>query len=325
MIEPEDIVAYRFDGAGGVERIAPAAAGTRPGDAPGFDWVHVRRDSEAGLAHLAALGLDQFIVDALTAEESRPRCTVHGDGVVLNLRGVNLQPGAELEDMVSVGFWIEERRVVGAWGRPLHAVDDLTRAFDRGHAPASPGDLIARLALRLADRADPAVSDLNDELDDLEEAALEGDLSYETRKGLPRIRQKAIGLRRFMVPQRDALNTMEIEDLDWLSERDRSHLREAAERVTRLGEELDAIRDRAQVVHDEIIDERAEAMNRNMLILSVVTAIFLPLGLVTGLLGINVGGIPGARSDSAFLVVCALLAVLAGIQVWLVRRLRLLR
>jgi zinc transporter len=330
----DDIIAYRFDGHGGAQRIAPqhvgpgaindADSGAGQSGPSGFLWLHIRRDSEDGAASLSRIGLDQFILDALTAEETRPRCTVHGDGVVLNLRGVNLQPGAEPEDMVSVRFWIERGRIVGAWRRPLHAIEDLIEAISRGQAPSTPGELIARIALRLADRAEPAVADLNEELDELEEAALFGNLSAETRKGLPRIRQKAIALRRFMVPQRDALTTMEIEDLDWLSDRDRSRLREAAERVTRLGEELDGIRDRAQIVHDQIMDERAEAMNRNMLVLSVVAAIFLPLGLVTGLLGINVGGIPGSNSNMAFLVVCGLLAVIAALQVWLVRRFGLL-
>ncbi|MGI1662783.1 zinc transporter ZntB [Palleronia sp. KMU-117] len=321
MTQIEDIIAYRFDGKGKAVRIDPDdAGGLHPATGTEFLWVHIRRDSDEGTAFLGNLGLDNFIFDALTAQETRPRCTVHGDGVLVNLRGVNLQPGAEPEDMVSVRFWIEGHRIVGAGRRTLHAVEDLIDAMGRGQSPSSPGDFIARLALRLSDRAEPAVADLNEELDTLEEAALEGDYSAESRRYLPRIRQKAIALRRFMVPQRDALTTMEIEDLDWLSERDRSRLREAAERVTRLGEELDAIRDRAQVVHDQIMDERAEAMNRNMLLLSVVTAIFLPLGLVTGLLGINVGGIPGAQNSQAFFVVCGLLAVLAALQVYLVRR-----
>jgi zinc transporter len=334
MTAMDDIIAYRFDGHGGGQRIAAHDLGPGPADedeagtgqsgTSGFLWLHVRRDSDDGATFLARIGLDQFILDALTAEETRPRCTVHGDGVLLNLRGVNLQPGAEPEDMVSVRLWIERGRIVGAWRRPLHAIDDLIEAISRGQAPSTTGELIARIALRLADRAEPAVADLNEELDDLEEAILFGDFSAETRKELPRIRQKAIALRRFMVPQRDALTTMEIEDLDWLSERDRSRLREAAERVTRLGEELDAIRDRAQIVHDQIMDERAEAMNRNMLVLSVVAAIFLPLGLVTGLLGINVGGIPGATSDTAFLVVCGLLAAIVAVQIWLVKRFGLL-
>jgi zinc transporter len=321
----DDIVAYRFDGHGKAHRIDPGDAcdrSARPAD--GFLWVHVRRDSEEGRAFLLRLGIDSYIFDALTAEETRPRCTVHGDGVVLNLRGVNLMPGAEPEDMVSVRLWIEGDRIVGAGRRTLHAVEDMIESLARGQAPTSPGEFVARLALRLADRAEPAVADLNEELDDLEEATLEGDFSADVRRDLPRIRQRAIALRRFMVPQRDALTTMEIEELDWLAERDRSRLREAAERVTRLGEELDAIRDRAQVVHDQIMDERAEKMNRNMLILSVVTAIFLPLGLVTGLLGINVGGIPGEQSEIAFFVVCGLLVALAALQIYIVRRIGLL-
>jgi zinc transporter len=321
----DDIVAYRFDGRGKAHRIDPEDAcsdAARP--AEGFLWVHVRRDSDDGRAFLRRLGIDSYIYDALTAEETRPRCTVHGDGVLLNLRGVNLLPGAEPEDMISVRLWIEGDRIVGAGRRTLHAVEDMIEALARGQAPTSPGEFVARLALRLADRAEPAVADLNEELDDLEEATLEGDFSADVRRDLPRIRQRAIALRRFMVPQRDALTTMEIEELDWLAERDRSRLREAAERVTRLGEELDAIRDRAQVVHDQIMDERAEKMNRNMLILSVVTAIFLPLGLVTGLLGINVGGIPGEQSEIAFFVVCGLLVALAALQIYIVRRLGLL-
>jgi zinc transporter len=325
MNELDDIVAYRFDGHGKAHRIDPddaCGAAARPSE--GFLWVHVRRDSEDGRAFLLRLGLDGFIYEALTAEETRPRCTVHGDGVVLNLRGVNLLPGAEPEDMISVRLWIEGDRIVGAGRRTLHAVEDMIEALARGQAPTSPGEFIARLALRLADRAEPAVADLNEELDDLEEATLQGDFSAEVRRELPRIRQRAISLRRFMVPQRDALTTMEIEELDWLADRDRSRLREAAERVTRLGEELDAIRDRAQVVHDQIMDERAEKMNRNMLILSVVTAVFLPLGLVTGLLGINVGGIPGEQSEIAFFVVCGLLVMLAALQIYIVRRLGLL-
>jgi zinc transporter len=148
--------------------------------------------------------------------------------------------------------------------------------------------------------------------------------SHGLRGELADIRRVSIVLRRYMFPQRDALSTLEIEDLPWITGHDRSRLREATERMTRLGEELDAIRDRAQVVHDMLMDMRAEVMNRQMLLLSVVAAIFLPLGLITGLLGINVGGIPGTEYPWAFWVVCFLLVLIGSAQLWLFRRLGLL-
>jgi zinc transporter len=88
-----------------------------------------------------------------------------------------------------------------------------------------------------------------------------------------------------------------------------------------MAEELEAIRDRAQIVQDQIMDRRAETMNSQMLLLSIVAAIFLPLGLLTGLLGVNVGGIPLANSSWGFAIVCAILIVVSIGQIWLFKRL----
>ncbi len=317
MNASENDLSFLFDGLG---RAVPADPGTAPPDT-GFLWCHFHRD--AGTPdRLGALALEPVVIEALTAEETRPRCTVHGHGALINLRGVNLSPGAEPEDMVSVRFWVEPNLLVGVFRRPLGALDDLRAAFASGQAPPTPADFIARLALRLADRAEPVVASLNERIDALEEAL--DDPALPSRKGeLGDVRRMSIVLRRYLFPQRDALTTLEIEDLPWLTTHDRSRLREAADRVTRLAEELDAIRDRAQVVHDQIMDRRAEQMNRQMLILAVVSALFLPLGLLTGLLGINVAGIPGADTASAFWIVCALLLAIAAFQLWLYRKLGL--
>ncbi|MDU8913575.1 zinc transporter ZntB [Aestuariicoccus sp. MJ-SS9] len=317
---------YLLDGRGGARAVSADAltGGALPGTGGGFVWGHLSRGDADTWAELERWGLEPVVIEALMADETRPRCTLHGEGVYLNLRGVNLNPGAEPEDMISVRLWLDPHRVIGVWGRPLQAMTDMVAAFERGQAPVSPGDLVAKLALRLADRAEPSVAELNARIDDLEEAILdpEGDV---IRSELADLRRTAIVLRRYFVPQRDALTTLEIEDLPWLTDRDRIHIREAAERVLRFGEELDAIRDRAQVVHDQIMDMRAERMNQRMLVLSVVASIFLPLGLVTGLLGMNVGGIPGTASPWGFAAVCGGLVVIGlGLLLWF-RRMGLFR
>ncbi|MEZ5714364.1 MAG: zinc transporter ZntB [Paracoccaceae bacterium] len=289
----------------------------------GFVWCHVDLAIDGADAWLRGAPLDSVILDALTAAETRPRCTLHGDGALLNLRGVNLNPGAEPEDMVSLRLWVTGRLVVSAQLRQLKALLDVVDAARRGQGPDSPAELIARLALRMADRAEPVVAGLNERIDDLEEAVLQ-DAGGVHRGALADMRRVAIVLRRYLAPQRDALSTLEIEDLSWIRSHDRSRLREATERMTRLAEELDAIRDRAQVVQDQILEMRSEAMNRQMLVLSVVAAVFLPLGLITGLLGINVGGIPGTDTPWAFWAVCALLVAVVGFQLWLFKKMGLI-
>ena len=299
----------------GVQGLDPEAAG--------YVWLHVNCAREGAREWLEQAGLEPLVLRALLAPETRPRCTVHRDGVLMNLRGVNLNPGDEVEDMVSLRMWITARLVITVQLRRLMAVGDVMAEVERGQGPGHPPELVARLALRLADRAEPVVAGLNEKVDDLEDQVIDG-ISSAARFDLGTIRRVSIMLRRHMAPQRDALSTFEIEELPWIGAESRSRLREATERMTRLAEELDAIRDRAQVVQDQIMDTRAEAMNRQMLVLSVVAAIFLPLGLITGLLGINVGGMPGAESPWAFWVVTAALVGVGLILVWVFRRIGML-
>ena len=79
-------------------------------------------------------------------------------------------------------------------------------------------------------------------------------------------------------------------------------------------EDLDSARERAAVTQEELAGRLAEQMNKTMYVLSIVAAIFLPLGLITGLLGINVGGIPGVDSGWAFTIVCLILIGIAVVQ-----------
>jgi len=85
-------------------------------------------------------------------------------------------------------------------------------------------------------------------------------------------------------------------------------------------EELDAIRERAQIIKDELANIIVDRLNKNTYVLSVIAAIFLPLGFLTGLLGINVGGIPGVGNPTAFTVFCILLLILVAIQILIFRK-----
>lgn len=308
-----------FDGKGKAAPFDLAKVGELALRRTGFMWMHLHREHPATLAAMEEARLDRFVTDALLAEDTRPRFTVHGEGAILILRGVNLNEGQEPEDMVSVRFWIDPRKLVGVWMRRSFAVHDIREAIARGQVPKTPAELVIRIVDRLADRAEPVISGLAEKMDDLEEDALDNRLPAIAQHKLISLRQTAANLRRYMYPQRDALMSFSIEDFPWISDREQSRIREAAERISRLAEELDAIGDRAMIAHDQVLAIRAERMNRTMLVLTVVAAIFLPLSLLAGLLGMNVGGIPGENDPWAFWIVCGVMALL-GVGLWFVVR-----
>lgn len=288
----------------------------------GFLWIGLNAHKEEARAWLSKeSGIHRLAAQALLAEETRPRALHIGHGLVINLRGVNLSPGAPPEDMVSARIWMEPQRLITVQKRRLKALGDVRGMLARAETtPDSVGGLLSAIAARLTDRMEPVILGNSDELDAIEEESLE-EPGQNIRVRLSRLRRESIILRRYIAPQRDLLNHLSADQAASIDEKTRLELRETADRVTRLVEELDDMRDRALVVSEQLAAQRADDMNRNMLILSVVAAIFLPLTFLTGLLGINVGGIPGAHDEIAFWVVLGLCIVLGvGLMVYFHRK-----
>lgn len=289
----------------------------------GLLWVHLDREHPEARHFIAVhSGIDAIVQEVLLAEETRPRAMSIGDCLLLILRGVNLNPGADPEDMVSIRLWVEPRRIISTRHRRLMAINDLRERMARGEGPDTVGDLVVAMAAGLIDRMSGIIEELDDEEDALEVQVVE-EQRREVRTELSRIRRQAISLRRYLAPQRDALSRLQGEELSWLDSRRKARLREVTDRVIRYVEDLDAIRERAAVIQDELINRLSDQMNRNMYLLTIVATIMLPLGFFTGLLGINVDGIPGSENAPwAFALVCALLVLVVGLEIWILRRLR---
>ena len=104
-----------------------------------------------------------------------------------------------------------------------------------------------------------------------------------------------------------------------MSHGNRNTIRETLDRLSRYLEDLDVSKESALVLQDDLNNRAATQMNRTMFVFSIIAAIFLPLGFVTGLLGINVGGMPGVDSGAAFWITVVILAVIVGIEFMLFR------
>lgn len=265
--------------------------------------------------------LDDIVLGALLAEDTRPRFEAIEGGMLLILRGVNLNENADPEDMVSIRIWADTKRVITLGRRPLKAIGDLKNRVVEEASFAGADEFISALISQLTKRMEPTLDQLEERTDLAEEKVLqEPDKSL--RNDIVDIRQEAILLRRYIAPQKDAVLSMQRSEISWISAKTKRRLQENYDRLLRYVEDIDALRERAQIVQDELTNTLSDRINKNMYILSVIAAIFLPLGFLTGLLGINVGGIPGTDSDSAFTIVCIVMSVLVVLQILLFRKMR---
>ncbi|MDA0239240.1 MAG: zinc transporter ZntB [Proteobacteria bacterium] len=284
--------------------------------------MHLDRSSETAQKWVEnESGLDQFASEALFEIETRPRCINFRQGVIVILRGVNLNPGAEPEDMVALRLWVDESRVISVRTVQLLAAQDVRKDLTETLGPRDAAWLLAAIANRLIDRVGPIIDDMSDEVDGLDEDLLVSG-NRAIRSQLLHIRREAILLRRYLAPQRDALTRLHQDEHPVIQQNNRMRLRETADRVQRIIEELDELRERTAIIQDELSTRISEQMNKTMYLLTMVASFVMPLSFVTGLLGVNVGGIPGQANGLAFPIVIGILVAMVVVQVFIFRRLK---
>ncbi|WP_409278852.1 zinc transporter ZntB [Pseudomonas defluvii] len=313
-----------LDGKGGARSIARTELDDLQLQSEQSLWLHWDRSHPQTQTWLRRdSGLNEFACDLLLEENTRPRLLPLPDAqMLLFLRGVNLNPGAEPEDMVSVRIFAEAQRVISLRLRPLRASDEVLQQLAEGRGPKSASELLLALAQLLTEKVQALVSDLSEEVDG-EEEKLETDERYAPEHGsMLQMRRRAAGLRRFLAPQREIYAQLARNKVPWFAEEDADYWNELNNSLIRYLEELELTRERVALVLENEDRRLNQRMNRTMYRFGIITCIFLPMSFLTGLLGINVGGIPGSESPYGFLFASVLLIALALGQWWLFRRLR---
>ncbi|HEH9405878.1 TPA: zinc transporter ZntB [Aeromonas bestiarum] len=314
---PSDVIyGLTLDGRGGMQ---PLAAGSEiPGDKPG--WLHLDYGNpEAARWLLQTPLLNDAARESLLGQSNRPKLVRMGETVLLILRGINHNKDHRPEEMVALRIFITPDLIISSRRRALLSEQDVYGQLKLGGGADTPADWLVEICDALTDRAGEFVEELHDQILDLEEMVLMRDLPANGRLAL--IRKQLIMIRRYLSPQRDLVARLANEKISWLDEDDRRRLLDIADRLRRWLDDLDAGVARTAVLADEINNLMAEATNRRAYQMSVMALLFLPASFLTGLFGINLGGIPGAESPTAFWVFCGSLVALAtGLAVWLKHR-----
>lgn len=280
----------------------------------GILWVHFDYSSDIAKYWIRnRSGIDSVAIDALLTEETRPRTTILNDSFLIALRGVNLNPNSKPEDMVSIRLFITSNLIITTKKRNLLSIDEIIDCLKKGIGPKSSSDFLNELTYRVTSRMEGVIDELEDRTDSLEENLI--DLSdSKFRSELLAIRRETIILRRYLFPQKEAMSKLYHDKVTWISEYERIELRETNDQLMRYIEELDTIRDKVILIQEELSNKLSEQMNKKMYVLSIISVIFLPLTFLTGLLGINIGGIPGAQDQNAFYIFTAILIVIVSVQ-----------
>jgi zinc transporter len=299
----------RLDGQGGGE---PIDLSEFESESSGHTvWAHLDWQDDAAKNWIRRQSwLNPMAADALLDVGTRPRVVEFPDGLLVNLRGVNLNEGAQADDMVSMRIWIGTDRIISTRRRRLLTPRELYEETIAGNGITDTNDFIKRMLERLNEKIGPIIDGIADDIDVAEDRFAVDISAYRGEFG--QLRRRTAALRRYLGPQRDCLEKLSRLAHPVINDSTRDCAREAADEVTRYLEDLDLAREQSMVAQEELLNRMAQQQNDRVYILSLVAALFLPLSFLTGVFGMNVGGLPGLENPDAFLWLSGMMLVLAA-------------
>ncbi len=281
-------------------------------------WCHLDFMQDDCRSNLESLVIPEHAIDALTRLDTRPRTMVYEAGILLILRVVNLNPGQDPNDMVSLRFWIEKDKVISLRHRRVLSTQDVKEEIIQGKGPKNSSELLSTIIEHIADRIADYVDAMEARMLQFEEGSIIDNI-VKTRADVSTLRREAAMVRRYLAPQREAMEALHRLGGAILGKAELLYIQELSDRMTRYVEDLDLVREKAIVLQEELMNMMAQQQNERMYVLSIVAAIFLPISFVTGLFGMNVAGLPGVETPEGFLYVFSGMVVVVVVILGLFR------
>ena len=316
------IYAYNFDSDGHARALKLHDGIHLPKPEGAYRWLHMCALSTGTRDFLEnSTDLDPIVIDAMLAKETRPRALIKDDGILVILRAMNLHEGQDSEDMISIRIWIDNEKIITTRRRDIKAIEDIIGLIREENAPRGPCDFLIAITDRLFARMEPIFVDLEDRIS-IDEELLASGKAAKIAEDAALLRKRTVIFMRHVTPQKTVLETLLKTEFEWLKEAHKENLVESLDRVTRYVEELHELRDRSQILNDELNNAHGRRLNDITYIFSVAATIFLPLSFLTGLMGINIGGMPGVDNETAFWTFTGMCVLIIIIQVAVFKKLK---
>lgn len=311
---PDAVFAWLLDGRGGVKPLEDNDVI----DSQHPCWLHLNYTHPDSARWLASTPLlPNNVRDALAGESSRPRVSRMGEGTLITLRCINGSTDERPDQLVAMRLYMDERFIVSTRQRKVLALDDVVSDLQEGTGPVDCGSWLVDVCDALTDHASEFIEELHDKIIDLEDNLL--DQQIPPRGFLALLRKQLIVMRRYMAPQRDVYARLASERLPWMSDDHRRRMQDIADRLGRGWMKLTLVSRVLASWRMKLPGNAGVSGAQNLYHVAYGDG-FSAQHLLTGLFGVNTGGIHGGGWRFGFSLFCILLVVLiGGVTLWLHR------
>lgn len=285
-----------------------------------FLWLHFNLSNALSQRWLERhADLPDTFFEALQEGLTSTRIERADDWLVAVLNDVNFEFNFESADIATLWIGVNDRLVVSARSRPLRSVDELRAAVRSGDNPATTAELLEHLMRTQADVLVKVVRETTARVDRIEDAILARSFNH-PRVQLGKLRRLLVRLQRLLAPEPAALFRLLQRPPVWMSDDDRQGLAAASEEFSLMLRDMQTLQERIKFLQEEVAAALNEDNSNSLFVLTVVTVLALPINILAGLFGMNVGGIPLAQDEHGFWIVVFIVFAFTAVAAWLAFR-----
>ncbi|MFB9983196.1 transporter [Mesorhizobium kowhaii] len=228
---------------------------------------------------------------------------------------------SEARGLVHFRFAFNDTMLIGARKQPLESVDAVRKAVENGSRKfRSPAELIEAVTGQSLDGMLGELGKLGDTLDGIEDRVVR-DAWHNERQALVEARRQLVVIHRQMATLANLFRHLDHSHRDELPDPINDMAARLSHRAHTLYHDGEQLQARTRLLQDELMAKLTMQSNQLLYILSVMTAVLLPMTIISGLFGMNVGGLPLVNTPVGFWVVTAVSLVIAAATYLFVRRL----
>lgn len=290
---------------------------------PGFIWLHFNlSDASVKRTLIEELQATPDFLEALDQGSRSTRLENTPQALVAVVNDVAYEFAFDVSEIATLWIQVQPRLLITARTHPLRAIDRLRQSVRQGQTLASTVAMLAELMQDQGRVLEHVVREATDRVDAIEDSLLLGRLAHR-RSDLSKLRRVLVRLERLLAPEPGALSRLMRHPPPWISAQDLEELRQTSDEMALVMNDLSGLKERIKLLQEEIAALSSEQSNRSLFALTAVTVLALPINLMAGLMGMNVGGIPFAEDPRGFWFVAGgVLSATGAAALWFFSRRR---
>ena len=296
---------------GGEELLAPEPP---PG---GAIWIDLEGEDPRHQKWLADWGCHPLAIEDVFTAEHQPKVEEYGATLFLIVRGIDFNAseradGDHLRTLKLAAFY-SDRRLITVHRAPLRSVEAVRRRLEETGKALPDGivQVLWTICDEMMDLYFPVVEEIDDEIDQLEQEIL-GEPQQSHLQRVLHLRRKLSVLRRTMLPHRQVFGHLAGSRSALVNDTAALNFRDTQDNVLRLADAIEQHRDMLSNLKDTYLSVVAQRTNEIMRVLTVFSAIILPLTFIAGVYGMNFENMPELHTRHGYFVVLGVMVALAG-------------